>query len=194
VLQGGLVVSEEHFRRRFPSQEGYRMLLVDAPAEQADAVSRELTRGLTDAGLSARPAWRRLAELNQVQNTYLSIFGILGGLGLAVGSIGLGIVVLRNVLERRSELALLRAVGLTRARIRRLVVLEHWGLLVLGLAVGTAAALIGVLPALLSPGTDVPYGVLAAVLAGVLVNGGLWAYVAAAAALRGELLPALRNE
>ena len=33
-----------------------------------------------------------------------------GGLGLLLGSVGLGVVVLRNVLERRGELALLLAV------------------------------------------------------------------------------------
>jgi hypothetical protein len=36
-----------------------------------------------------------LAEFNTVENTYLSIFQVLGGLGLLLGSAGLGIVVAR---------------------------------------------------------------------------------------------------
>ena len=48
-----------------------------------------------------------------------SIFQLLGGLGLLLGSVGLGVVVLRNVLERRGELAILRAVGFRRRSLRR---------------------------------------------------------------------------
>ena len=61
--------------------------------------------------MEVTPAVRRLAAFNAVQNTYLSTFQVLGGLGLLLGSVGLGVVVLRNVLERRGELALLLAVG-----------------------------------------------------------------------------------
>ena len=41
-----------------------------------------------------------------------------GLLGLLLGSAGLGVVVLRNVLERRGELGLLQAVGFPRRSIR----------------------------------------------------------------------------
>jgi len=52
-----------------------------------------------------------------VQNTYLGTFQILGGLGLLLGSAGLGIVVLRNVLERRGELGVAGGGGLSTQRI-----------------------------------------------------------------------------
>ena len=57
------------------------------------------------------PTVARRNAFNAVQNTYLGTFQILGGLGLLLGSAGLGIIVLRNVLERRGELGLLLAVG-----------------------------------------------------------------------------------
>ncbi len=44
-----------------------------------------------------------------VQNTYLSAFQLLGTLGLLLGTIGLGISQLRGAMERRSELAAMRA-------------------------------------------------------------------------------------
>ena len=40
--------------------------------------------------MEAHPAWLRLNEFLAVQNTYLSIFQALGGLGLLIGSAGLG--------------------------------------------------------------------------------------------------------
>ena len=60
-----------------------------------------------------------------MQNTYLSTFQSLGGLGLLLGTLGLAAVQLRNVLERRGELALLRAAGFRRRTLAALVLLEN---------------------------------------------------------------------
>ena len=99
----------------------------------------------------------RLNGYNAVENTYLGIFQALGGLGLLLGSLGLALVVARNALERRAELALLGAVGFAPRRIVRLVATEHAVLLGLGLLAGVVAALLSVLPALLTPGARVGY-------------------------------------
>ncbi|MCX5648154.1 MAG: ABC transporter permease [Planctomycetota bacterium] len=194
MLQGGLLVSEEAFIEKFPSESGYRMFLVDAPAERSKEVARALARALAATGLAVQPAPERLADFLEVENTYLAIFQALGGLGLLLGTAGLGMVVMRNVLERRGELALLRAVGFSRGAIERLIVWEHWGLLALGLGCGVAAALVAVAPALASPGAPVPGGSLALVVLGVAASGLVWTYLAARWALGGPLLAALRNE
>jgi putative ABC transport system permease protein len=194
ILQGSLIISERHFTERFPSQAGYQVFLIDAPRERGGETAALLNRALEDIGMDAVPAPERLAAFNEVENTYLSIFAVLGGLGLLLGSVGLGIVVLRNVLERRGELALLRAVGFTGGRLRWLVFTEHGLLLALGLLVGVAAALVAVLPALAAPGADVPWASLAVILLAVAGSGFLWVWLAAGASLRGPLMQALRNE
>jgi ABC-type antimicrobial peptide transport system permease subunit len=137
---------------------------------------------------------QRLAEFATVENTYLSIFAVLGGLGVLLGSLGLGVVVLRNVLERRGELALLRAVGFRRGALRQLLLGEHLLLLAMGLGVGVLAAIVAVFPAVSSPGAGVPYGLLAALVAALWLAGFAWVWGATTLALRGSLLPALRNE
>jgi hypothetical protein len=194
ILQGSLLIDEAEFTRRFPGESGYRMFLIDAPSNSVAQVSATLSRALQDAGLELTPATQRLNEFNAVQNTYLGTFQILGGLGLLLGSAGLGVVVLRNVLERRGELGLLTAVGFRRRLLQRLVLSEHGALLGLGLALGTIAAAVAVLPAILAPGTRLPWGSLALTLVAVLLNGLLWTWLATAYALRGNLLSALRNE
>lgn len=194
VLQGNLLLSESNFTRLFPSHSGYQVFLIDAPEHATNAVSGALTRGLEDVGMSLTPASERLAAFNTVENTYLSIFAVLGGLGLLLGSAGLGVIVLRNVLERRGELALLRAVGLPTSALHRLIFSEHALLLMLGLAVGVAAALIAVLPALRSPGAEVPYLSLFLTLLAVFASGFAWTWAATMLALRSPLLAALRNE
>jgi ABC-type antimicrobial peptide transport system permease subunit len=170
------------------------MFLVDAPAREAAAVSAALTRALRGRGLELTPAAARLNAFNAVQNTYLNTFQVLGALGLLLGSAGLGVVVLRNVLERRGELALLAAVGFTPRVLRRLVVAEHAVLQALGLAIGMVAAVFALLPVLLLPSAQLSYLPLAAMLALVFLSGLCWTWAAARLALRGELLPALRNE
>jgi len=193
ILQGSLVIAEEEFVARFPSEEGYRMFLIDAPSNTVANVSDTLSRALRDVGLELVPTTRRLAEFNAVQNTYLSTFQVLGGLGLLLGSVGLGVVVLRNVLERRGELALLLAVGFRARALKWLVVSEHGALLLAGLGVGVVAAGVAVLPSLLSPGAEVPYRSMALTLAVVCASGLLWTWLATLLALRGRIIEALRN-
>jgi hypothetical protein len=40
VLQGSLIIAENEFVARFPSVDGYRVLLIDAPADRADAATQ----------------------------------------------------------------------------------------------------------------------------------------------------------
>ena len=194
ILQGSLIIDEAEFTRRFPSVSGYRMFLIDCPSNALPQVSAELTRALQDYGFEVTPAAQRLAAFNAVQNTYLSTFQVLGGLGLLLGSAGLGIVVLRNVLERRGELALLIAVGFRRGRVQKLVLAEHAALLGLGLIIGVLSALVAILPSLLSPRGELPVVSLSLTLGGVLLFGLISTWLATRVAVRGNLLEGLRNE
>jgi len=194
ILQGNLVIDEAEFLMRFPGEAGYRMFLIDTPADTLADVSGALSRGLADVGLELTPAVERMNAFNAVQNTYLSTFQVLGGLGLLLGSAGLGVVVLRNVLERRGELGLLLAIGFRRRELQRMVLVEHAFLLLLGLGLGVATAAIAILPAVLSPGGEIPWRSVPLTLIGALVNGLVWTWLATRVALRGELLAALRNE
>jgi ABC-type antimicrobial peptide transport system permease subunit len=194
ILQGNLIIDEAEFIKRFPSESGHRMFLIDAPSNSVTQVSATLARALQDVGLELTPAAERLNAFNAVQNTYLGTFQVLGGLGLLLGSAGLGVVVLRNVLERRGELGLLTAIGFRRRELQRLVLSEHGLLLGAGLGLGILAAAVAVLPALLSSTGQLPYTSLALTLGAVCGNGLLWTWLATRYALRGSLLGALRNE
>jgi len=194
ILQGNVLIPERAFIERFGSQAGYRMFLIDAPAGSTDRVRRTLSAAGSDIGLDLTTTVRRLGDFSQVQNTYLSIFQALGGLGLILGSVGMGVVVMRNVLERRGELALMQAVGFRRNVLHRLLLTEHAALLLAGLLFGVAAAVAAVWPALRSGGSAVPYLLLSALLAGVVITGLAFTALATRAALAGPLIPALRDE
>jgi ABC-type antimicrobial peptide transport system permease subunit len=116
---------------------------------------------------------------------------MLGGLGLLLGSIGLGLVVMRNVLERRAELAVMRSLGFAQSKLRGLVLREHAGLLGLGLVIGLIAAGVAIAPA---PGSRSSLSTIALTLGVVLISGLVWTAAATWAALRGRMIDALRNE
>jgi hypothetical protein len=192
VFQGVLLMDERQFQKHFPSRAGYQYFLIEVPPAAATAVSDLLESKL--AGFDAERVADRLASFLAVQNTYLSTFQALGGLGLLLGTIGLSTVMLRNVLERRAELALLRAVGFRDALLGWLVLCENALLLGWGLATGTASALLAMLPHLVSTGADVPWRDLAVIVAAVFVAGMLGALVAVRGALRTPVLATLRAE
>ena len=194
ILQGDLVISEDRFEELYPSQGGYRRFLVDAPLAQRDAVSDRLSRALADVGLSLEPTGARLDAFHAVQNSYLAIFQLLGALGLLLGSVGLGMVVLRNTLERRAELALASAVGFRRRDVRWWVLSEYGFLLALGLATGGVAALLAILPALRAPGADLPLTNVLALFGIVAASGMVWIGLATRAAVQRAPLAALSEE
>jgi ABC-type antimicrobial peptide transport system permease subunit len=194
LFQGDLLVSEQTLLTHFPDTSGYRYFLIDVPGDEVAQVEGTLERALGDFGFDVRSTRERLTELMAVQNTYLSTFQSLGGLGLLLGTFGLAVVQLRNVLERRGELALLRATGFRRALLGRMVLVENGLLLLSGLGTGLIAALVAVWPHLLAGGASLPWRSLAATLVTVLSVGLLAGLLAVRAALATPLLPALRGD
>ena len=194
IFQGDLLVSERALLEHFPDTSGYRFFLLETKPEQTQPVQKALDNALEDYGLETETTGQRLARFLVVQNTYLGTFQSLGGLGLLLGTFGLAAVQLRNVLERRGELALLRATGFGRRALGRLVMIENGLLLLAGLGCGVLAALVAVLPHLLSGAASVPWGSLCGTLLVVLGAGLIASLGAVRAVLTAPLLSALRGE
>lgn len=194
ILQGNLLIDADRFRNLFPSEQGFRAFLIDAPRPNRPELAQRLQRAMSDVGFEVTSTADRLDDFNAVQNTYLSIFQLLGGLGLLLGSIGLGIVVVRNVLERRTELALLRALGFNLKAIRRYVRDEHVFVLFLGLLWGMVAALVAVIPALRSATAEFPVRFTIIILGALILNGGFWVWLATRLAVSGSLVDSMREE
>ena len=195
IFQSELLMSEQNFLRLFPAEEGYRMFLVDVPQTQTAAqVSTLLEDRLSDFGFDVVSTQERLANFHRVENTYLSTFQMLGGLGLALGTLGMAAVLLRNVFERRRELALLRAVGYNSSHFAAMVITENVLMLCCGLAIGFVCALLAIAPVLFERGGRLPNISLGLLLLAVLLSGATASLVATLAALRSPLLAALRAE
>ena len=194
VFQSELVMSEENFLRYFPAQEGYRFFMVDAPPGKASEVAVLLEDRLSDFGLDIVSTGEKLASFHQVENTYLSTFQTLGGLGLLLGTLGLATVLLRNVLERRRELALLRAVGYRPIHLSLMVFSENLLMLGCGLLTGVICAVLAIAPAWVARGGGFSSLSLGLLLLAVALSGLAGSMIAVRAILSSPVLPALRSE
>jgi putative ABC transport system permease protein len=198
VLQGELILAEEQFVRLFPGQQGYRMFLIADETVDSVEAARNLAgiveKELEPFGVDAVTTAERIEEFHRVENTYLSTFQALGGLGLVLGTIGLATVMFRNVLERRRELALLRAVGFDGRNVSRMILAESALLLGAGLAAGALCAAIAIAPAWLGRGGVLPGSRLLLLFGAVVASGVLSSLIATKAALSGRMLDALRAE
>lgn len=188
VFQSEVLIGEKQFLQAFPAEQGFRTMLFEQPPAEG------LEDQYSDSGLDVLTVAEKLAQFLRVEHAYLSTFQALGALGLVLGTFGLGAVLLRNVLERRRELALLRAVGYTGGEIARLIVLENVLLLALGLAVGGACALLAVAPTVLAGGHPLPWLPMLSLLGIVFLTGLLASVLATRAALQAPLLASLRSE
>jgi hypothetical protein len=195
VFQGNILIEEEHFIHHFPASSGSNIFLIDHFGESLEKWRLAFLHAFRDHGLFIQGTGDRLAEFNTVENTYLTIFLVLGGLGLVLGTIGLSILMARNLLQRRKELGLYRALGFSRKYIRRMVHTEYLVLLILAVIAGVLAAFIATISSWLhqtggfSPKTA---GILVLL---ILVNGAFWIILLSGVYIKNKkIINALRNE
>jgi ABC-type lipoprotein release transport system permease subunit len=192
-FQSELVTSSADFHQLFPGTEGFRYHLVSCPPDALHVVAELLRQGLSPYEPEITRTDERVAAYMTVENTYLTTFQMLSGIGFVLGAFGLAVVVLRGIWERRAELALLRAVGYRQSRLGFLVLIENVWLFACGLTVGTLAAAVSVVPHTLLGGA-IPWERLVLILGIVCLTGAISGWWTIRIALRRPLIPALRND
>ncbi|MCH2062541.1 MAG: hypothetical protein MK194_02315 [Roseibacillus sp.] len=176
IFQGNMIVDEAAFLRLFPSQEGYRLFLADVPGDPGPALE-ELQKATADRGSTVTLTRERLEGFHGVENTYIAIFHVLGGLGLILGSAGLGIVTARNLAERREEFGILQTIGIPHRVTRSVIFKEVRAFIGWAFLIGLLAALVAILPALSGTppmATLVGLGVMVGLIG---LNSMFWAFV-----------------
>ncbi|MEN8126484.1 MAG: FtsX-like permease family protein [Planctomycetota bacterium] len=194
LLQGRLFISEDNFVRCFPSIDGHQQFLIDADRDQHPLQAKALMKKYRDVGAEVVPARQKLAQFHEVENTYLAIFLVLGGLGVVLGSAALGLVLVLNVLDRRGELAMMQAVGFRKPALRKMLFLEHGLLLLAGLFCGAIPALWAVFPSVVTRGGGFPFVPIGLIVIAIFAGGALWIRFAAARILKTDFMNILRNE
>ncbi|MEQ1903221.1 MAG: ABC transporter permease [Pirellulaceae bacterium] len=194
IFQGSVLVGENDFVKTFPGLGGYREFLISGPANgEAEEAILDLENRLGDFGFDVTRSRDVLTQFAAVQNTYLNAFQSLGGLGLLLGTFGLAAVQLRNILERRKELALMQAIGFSPRRLTQLLFGEQMVLLATGLAVGVLAALAATVPHWLTGSASLPVLSLIGILLLVVAIGLVAAALSARRVLKLPLAATLKD-
>jgi len=194
LFQSELLISEETFQEVFPDREGYSYFLIESDKQESQPVMDFLEGNLGEYGFSAQETVQKLAGYLSVRNTYISTFETLGGLGLILGTLGLGVVLLRNVVERRRELAIMRASGFSQYSLSLMVIIENGWLLISGLSIGFLSALIALIPNWEHLSSQSPLGPMLYTVLLVFAFGMTASLLAVRVSFRVPLLPVLKTE
>jgi putative ABC transport system permease protein len=135
-----IVIPTTTATRDIPTESASYEVLIDTQPGAAPLTGRQAPTALRPdepARLTALVPIDPKRLRNQVSDDLTSLFLTLSALALLIGTIAIANATLLNVIERRSEIGLRRALGATRAHIRRQVTTEA---ALIGLVAGVAGA------------------------------------------------------
>lgn len=192
IFQGNVLIDENHFLENYPSSSGSHVFLLDGKLDENP--EEIIARAFRNDGIELSATADRLAMFNQVENTYLSIFLLLGGLAMILGTVGLGISLARNILDRGQEIGILRAIGFQKKSIFSMISIEYLFLLVTGTFVGAGSAFIATLPSFVSGIIQNSWQTALIILVAIILNGFAWIWLITHSYLKKNLLESLRSE
>ncbi len=194
IFQGSLLIDEKVLIMHFPSTYQANIVLVDAKLENAPAVLKMLNKSFSEYGAEVKTTVDRLNEFNSVENTYISVFMILGAMGLVIGTFGLAIILLKNINERKYEFILMSSIGYCKRKIENIILLENIFLLIIGLLVGIVSAIVSIMPVLNMAESSFPIVFLGCLVLCLFTNGFFCIYFAAKFASRTNLFLSIKAD
>lgn len=193
IFQGKVIISDMMLQKQFPSSKT-GILLTDCKSENIGSVISELNDLFKDYGIESSRTSDRLAVFYSVTNTYLAVFMLLGAIGILIATIGIGIMIYRNLLDRRPEFAIMAAIGFSMSKVQKIVFVEYLMLIIYGIFSGFIASIIGILPSVISPAYKFPGMFVFVLITAIFVNALIWAYFPVSKIVKQKEKQILRNE
>ncbi|MFE3461675.1 ABC transporter permease [Nocardiopsis aegyptia] len=177
----GVLLDEQDFTEAFPELTGNDAVMVRGTDDADPAELREAVYDAVDdhPTLQVASMAEMRGQLSEMMDIAFYTIAAMLGLAILIAVFGISNTMALSVLERTRESALLRALGLARGQLRRMLSLEAVLLCLIGAGVGIGlgvvfgwAAVEATLPdAILSvPGTQIAVFIVVAVLAGLLAS------------------------
>lgn len=193
VFQGNVIIGLNNFSKYYPTISGSSVLLVDGKKELTDQYINTLNDRLENNGVIIETTGHRLESFFEVTKTYLSVFAVLGALGMIIGVAGLGFVLLRNYNQRKLEFSLMLAVGFSLEKIKRMIFSEQLLILTAGISTGIISACVASLPSI-SQYEDIPWLLMLAMIAAIFLAGISALYFALRQITQNSLIVSLKKE
>ncbi len=171
----------------FPAQEQFTAYFFQvAPGVDVTALRTGLEQAFFAYGLQTIDIREQIGQAFDATQEVLTLMEAYLGIGLLVGIAGLAVITLRAVVERRTQIGALRAIGFTQGMILRMFLLEIALIAVLGVGIGVGLGIV------------FAYKVYLVYFAGIItfsvpwVNLGIIVGIASAAAVACTAQPAIR--
>jgi putative ABC transport system permease protein len=193
VFQGNVLIGRGNFTKYFPSVSGSSVMLVDGNHSLSDLYKNTLVDRLENYGAVIEKSTDRLASFYKVTNTYLTVFGFFGALGMISGVAGLGFVLLRNYNQRKKEFALMMATGFHVKNIRRMIFSEQVFVLLAGVFTGVASAVVATLPSIKN-NNQIPWLFMGLMILGIVITGVSALAISVRSVTYNSLVTSLRKE
>jgi putative ABC transport system permease protein len=198
-----LVIPRDLYTEATPPtlQGDYNVLIRMAPGADPEQVRDEITTVVKPyLVVSVQDADEFVNDQASQVDTLLTILYVLLALSVIIAVLGIINTLALSVFERTREIGLLRAVGLTRGQLSRMITIESVAIAVLGALLGTGLGVglgVALRRSLVSSGLEtlaIPWGLLAVLLVSSVFAGVLAAVLPSIRAVRLDVLRAITTE
>ena len=200
-MQGGLFLGLETIERYVPGGQDSALYVNAASGTSADTLRSRLEETVDpypQVQVRDQADYKRLVR-NQISVLLYLVYALLG-LAIVIAVLGVVNTLALSVVERTREIGLLRAIGLARRQLRRMIRLESVVIAVFGAVLGLTLGLVWgvcvqqVLALQGMKALAIPWGTLIAVVVGSAVVGIVAALLPALRAARMNVLAAIAHE
>jgi putative ABC transport system permease protein len=148
IFQGNVLMDKQLFSEIWGEITGSEIALIKVKDTEMEATKRLLSQALNEYGVRVTTTAQRLKEFNSVTDAYLNIFLTLGGLGLLLGIVSFIIVIRKDLLARKAQMAIYRSLGFTDKKIAKMLVRENRIVPLYAIVIGVLGSLTGVVSGL----------------------------------------------
>ncbi len=141
-LINGMFVSDASATNFFFARAPTAFLFKVVSGVPPDDVKRDLDRDFVAYGMEATVFRELIDQIMQFNLSFIRILQSFLALGLIVGVAGLGVVTMRNVVERKNEIGTLRAIGFRRGMVLKYLLIENSFVSLLGIGIGMALGIV----------------------------------------------------
>ncbi len=139
----GVFVDINVTRSAFPAQEQYTAYFFQvAPGVDLTALRARLEAVFFAYGLQTIDIREQIGQAFDATQEVLTLMQAYLGIGLLVGIAGLAVITLRAVVERRTQIGALRAIGFTQGMVLRMFLVEIALIAVLGVGIGVGLGIV----------------------------------------------------
>ncbi len=131
----GIFVKQDTVRKEYGGVDSLVMIKL-GPGEDADVVAKKFERSYLENGLQTFDLKGIINTILTLSNNIMYLMEGFLGIGLLVGIAGIGIISYRNVIERRQQIGMLRAIGFKKNMVAKSFLIETSFITLLAILLG----------------------------------------------------------